>query len=1157
VTDGERRVVSVLVADLADSTSIAERLGAERYKFLLDELIALMRDEAERFGGTVAQLTGDGVLALFGAPVAHENDSERAVRAALAIREATARYSAELGPAYGVELGARVAVNTGPVVVPAGDAPAHELYNALGDTVNVAARLQILGDLVVGPGTARQVEQMFDLVELGVVELKGKSNPVAAFRVAGARVQAVARLQPLVGRADEFAELSRVFERLLAGEGAIVSITGEPGIGKSRLTAEVERTFGGRARFLAGHAVPYAETSPYWPVRDLLRNWLQLGVSDTETRVRLELRSALAVTFDGEAAEAYPFLATVLGVGLGPEEERLREYARDSVQRQIFDWLFRLVEELARDRPLCLVFEDVHWSDEPTLVLLDELLPAIEQAPVCFFLTHRSDPDHPAWRLVDRARRRFRNVFHELALQPLEDGEVRTLAAAEAHAELPEALGRLLMERAGGNPYFVVEAVRDLTERGVLGADVERLAPIEDVSVPAAIQEALQARLDRLDQPAREVIAVASVIGRSFGLPLLERVLPQTRLVSTLSDLVWLQLVVEVRGGAAPEYRFRHGLVQEVAYGTLLDARRRELHLEVAEALLELHADSPADVYGLLALHFAAADEPVRASEYLLKAGDAARAVFADDEAIELYEQALGFIERTGDEGRARETLLRIALMHHLASDFRAANAALRGAFARRAPLPIRLAPDERLDVAMGPGCGNVAPGHNYSRPGWNLGGNVFRGLVQIGPDLDVDLDLTDRLTVSDDGRRYRFVIRSDAYWSDGAPVTADDFVSTFAWMLEEELPSAFWLDDITASALDSQTLELVLGEPRAHFLYMLGLPPFFAWPRHVRERQGAEWNLAFPLVGNGPYVLTRHDELGLELEAAPRWYGARGNVGKVTVDFDAGGASSRARWDRGEFDVLDFTLGPHIPTDESVVVTGPPTGTTFLGFLPERSPFDDSRARRAFAHAIDRSRFAAAVGGTAATTGGLIPPAMPGHSHAVAPAYDPDRARALLREVGYRGDEIVLAGLDLVQFAAAEIATQLEEVGVRIRLVGTASDRELGEAIEKLAQAFVSGWSTEYPDPGGGFLEPLLHSVPHYHDTELDSLLARAMSTRDRDERLRLYREFESIWIGREAALVPLTYEVVTFSHRPYVSGLWSSPLKESTYAEALVRRR
>jgi predicted ATPase/class 3 adenylate cyclase len=687
VTAGERRIVSVLIADVGGSTSIAERLGPERSKFLFDDIVRLMREEVERFGGTLAQLTGDGVLALFGAPIAHEDDSERAVRAALAIREALDVYGAEIATSYGLELRARVAVNTGPVVVPAGDAPPHVLYNALGDTVNVAARLQALGDLVVGPQTAHQVEELFELDALGDLELKGRSETVAAFRVAGIREQAAAHAEsPLVGREQELAALSEALDGLCEGRGAVVAITGEPGIGKSRLVGEAEERFRGRVLFLTGHAVPYTETIPYWPVRELLRSWLDLGVSDPEARARLELRAELTRTLADDAEEAYPFLARTLGLALEPElDQRMRDFASDVVQHQTFDWLYQLVCALARERPLCLVLEDLHWSDEATLLLLDELLPACEQSPVAFLLIHRSDPDHPAWKLVDRAHRRFRRLFVELDLEPLPDVDALALAHADAGAELPEELAELVAERTGGNPYFVKEAIRDLRERGALAQENGSAVLVRDASIPAALQGVLQARLDRLDAEARELITTAAVVGRSFGLPLLERLLPRTRLLPTLSELQWLQLVVEERGGPAPEYRFRHGLVREAAYGTLVESRRRELHLRVGEALVEFHRDSPAEVYGLLGHHFAEADEPARAVEYLLKAGDAARTAHAQDEAIELYRRALGFMERTGDEASARETLLRIGLTHHVAFDYRAANEAFSEAFARPA----------------------------------------------------------------------------------------------------------------------------------------------------------------------------------------------------------------------------------------------------------------------------------------------------------------------------------------------------------------------------------------------------------------------------------------------------------------------------------------
>ena len=1176
MTAGERRIVSVLVADLADSTTIAEKLGPERSKFLFDDLVGLMCQEVERFGGTVAQLTGDGILALFGAPIAHEDDSERAVRAALAIHEAIDSHATEIAPAYGIDLHARVAVNTGPVVVPAGDAPPHVLYNALGDTVNVAARLQAVGDLVVGPATARQVEGLFDLGELGELELKGKSETIAAFRVVGIRAQVVARAEPpLVGRGEELATLSATFDRLLAGSGAIIAITGEPGIGKSRLVAEVEERFGGRVRFLAGHAVAYAETIPYWPVREQLRSWLGLGVSDSEARVRLELRAELARALPEGADEAYPFFASVLGLALEPEQkQRLGDFAPDSVQHQTFDWLYQLFCALAEEWPLCLVLEDLHWSDEATLAMLEKLLPVAEQAAVGFLLIHRSDPDHPAWQVVDRARRRFRRVFLELELEPLADEDARALAAADAGGELPEDLAQLLAERAGGNPYFVGEAIRDLRERGALERERDQLVLVGEASIPAAIQEALQARLDRLGPEARELVTTAAVIGRSFGLPLLERLLPQARLLPTLSELQWLQLLAEERSGAAPEYRFRHGLVQEAAYGTLVEARRRELHLRVGEALLELHRDSPAEVYGLLAHHFAEADEPGRAVEFLLKAGDAARAVYAEEDAIELYRRALGFMERTGDEARARETLLKVGLTHHIAFDYHAANEAFGEAFARPAPAPRRLEPTERITWATGAAWPfeELAPGLSDSDLADRTRQNLFRGLVAIGRDFEIEPDLAERFTVSDDGRSYRFTLRADAGWSDGAPVVADDFAFTFARMTEGESESASWLEGVTATALDERTLEVRLDEPRNYFLYMLGQSPTFAWPRHVCERRGHDWYRDVPLVGNGPFVLTSREARPdgrsrgrLTIESAPSWYGARGNVSEVTIMLEPSAPAVGGRWRSGEYDVLYGLLATAAgsPTDEQTVVQRAPGGfTTYLGFNATRPPLDDTRVRRALAHAIDRHVLPQGLGVTASGTGGVVPPAIPGHSHRVAGAFDPARARALLDEAGHpdgRGlGEIVVAHLTFFEEHASAIAAQLEAVGVRIRRLAAYTTTDLEAAIREHAHAHMWGTSSLWPDPVGGFLEPFFRwGQRFYRDERLEQLLARATAVRDRDERLRMCREFERIWIGEQAAVVPLAYRDLTLWRRPWVTGMWENATATSTFADAIVERR
>src|SRR5580765_6586294 len=574
---GERRIVSELLADIADSTAIGERLGPERSKFLFDEVTRLLSGEVKRFGGTIAQLTGDGLYALFGVPHAHDDDAERAVRAALAMQAVLAGYAKDVGEAYGVDLAGRVGVNTGPVVLLPDDAPDEERFNALGDTVNTAARLQSVagrGGVAVSPATAQQIEGAFEIESIGELELKGKSAPLEIFRVGSELEREARRLSPLIGRDAELAMLDDVMADVADGRGAIVAITGEPGIGKSRLIAEVRGRAEDRVRFFGTQGISYAEDVPYYPLRELLRAFLGLGMADPEARVRLELKAQLAAALGEQADAYYPFLAALLGMTLEDDAaQRLAALARDSVQRQSHEAVRELVRALARKLPVCLILEDLHFADEPTLELFEELLQLAEDEPVALLLAYRHDPDLRAWQLGEAARRRFRHRFRELLLEPLDASDGARLAAAAAGRDLPDDVAAHLAERTGGNPLFLEEAARDAVERG------------DGAAVPAAIQETLQARLDRLAPDVRDVASVASVVGRSFGLPLLERLVPLEQLRPALSELQRLDLVVEERRRPTPEYRFRHGLVREAAYSSLLDQRRRDLHRIVGTTL--------------------------------------------------------------------------------------------------------------------------------------------------------------------------------------------------------------------------------------------------------------------------------------------------------------------------------------------------------------------------------------------------------------------------------------------------------------------------------------------------------------------------------------------------------------------------------------------
>jgi ABC-type transport system substrate-binding protein/class 3 adenylate cyclase len=1172
VTEGERRVVAVLMADIAGSTAIGEELGPERSKFLFDEVVRLMSEQVERYEGTVAQLLGDGLLAVFGAPVAHEDDSERAVRAGLAIQHALGAYSREVAEAYGIELRARIAVNTGPVLItPDADGP--ERWNALGDTVNVTARLQALAaeaDVTLGPGTAAQVRDAFELEELGPAELRGRSRPVDRFRVVSERDRHSRPADgPLLGRDTELATVRAALERLAEGIGVIVSVTGEPGIGKSRLVAEAVEPLRDRLRVLVGRSLSYTQGFSYWPIRDLLRDWLGVSAAASEARVRFDLKAALHELYGAGGDDRYPFLANLLG--LHDSDRRaaaeLRELSRESLHRRSLDVVSELLRRLAAGRPLLVVFEDLHWADELTLQAIESLLELTESDALGIVMLYRSERELPAWGVGERARQRYPHRYVEVELRALPSEATLALAQALADAPLPDAVAELIALRAGGNPLFVSEALRDLVERGALrraNGGWELAVDPGRLEVPALVQGVLQARLDRLDPAARETIAVAAVIGRRFGMPLLERVLDAATLPAALTELQRLDLIVEERRRPFPEYRFRHGLVQEAAYAVLTEADRKTLHGRVARALEELADDdqSPGGL-ALLARHFDAADDPVKAADYLIRAGDEARAIYADKEAIRHYRRAREFLGRLGDDRRSRETLFKIALVHHLAFDFADAERAYDEAFACKVQPIEQPAPTERITTAsLRPN--SLAPGLEYISETSALTAHLFRGLLVIDRDLNVMPSLAENFRVSGDGLTYLFQLREGACWSDGEPLTAHDFVYTWERARRRSTVTAFLLEDVErATALDDHTLEVVVREPRNYFPYILASTYAYPWPRHLCESLGDEWHRQQPLVSSGPFVLKEIGEQSLTMVANPRWTGARGNLREIGIDFRVHGAGVRELWQSGAVDVL---ASPYAPDDADDACTeyAPGLGTTMIGLRCDRAPFADVRVRRAVASALAPIGAAYArleLVGRPATTGGLLPPAMPGHDHNVRPLLDVEAVRTLLAEAGHPGG----AGLAPLQMLISSGFEPLEEAIVAaLRDVGLAVEFAISERAARIADTpsdlWLTTWLADYPDPDGFFRGLLTDPCDPVTDPDqtkvLVDLLNRARASRDQDARLALYGQIDRLLVAEWCVLVPVAYSRTALLRRPWVHGLWANALTPLRLDAVMVER-
>ncbi len=642
--EGERKQVTVLFVDIVGSSYLAERLDPELMHQIMDRALRLMADSVHRYEGTVNQFLGDGLMALFGAPVALEDHAFRAVQAALAIRETVAGYSEQLRHEHGVEMRLRLGLNSGLVVVGKIGDDLRMDYTAVGDTTHLAARMQESAEpdaIVVTDATHRLVRGYVRSEPLGTVKVRGRSHPVEAFTITGRRqprtrleVSAELGLTDLIGRERELGVLQDCFMDARAGRGHIVGIAGEPGVGKSRLIYEFRRRLAAeRLTWLEGHCVTYGQTTPYLPLLEICKANFHVEDGDNSLQIDEKLRQGL-VRLDPDLETVLPLLRDLLG--LPADDDAIRHVDPKTKRQKTFEAIRALVVAGSQRRPEIFVIEDLHWIDKTSEDCLAFLAESVAALPALLVVTHR--PGY-AVRWSDKT------YYTELALDLLDRSEVDAMVARLlGTSHVPPELGRVVWEKAEGNPLFIEEIVRSFRESGLLRPHNGGFTWVSTtaVEIPPTVQDIIRARLDRLDDPIKHVLQTAAVIGREFPLTVLTRVSdPAAEVPRYVDTLKRLELVYELRLFPELEYIFKHALIQDVAYQTLLSPRRRDLHGAIGGAIEELYADRLDEQAPVLAYHYARSARHDRAIHYALRAGDRAAALFANAEATTYYEQAL------------------------------------------------------------------------------------------------------------------------------------------------------------------------------------------------------------------------------------------------------------------------------------------------------------------------------------------------------------------------------------------------------------------------------------------------------------------------------------------------------------------------------------
>ncbi len=663
--EGERKLVTVLFADVANYTSMGEKLDPEEVHQIMDGCFKILMDEIHKYEGTINQFTGDGVMAIFGAPVAHEDHAQRACYAALSIQRAIGEYGEKVKKDCGTKFRMRIGLNSGPVIVGSIGDDLRMDYTAVGDTTNLAARMESMakpGAVLVSPHAHRLAKDFFEFQSLGRAEVKGKEEPQETFELIkpseiGTRIEAsVAKgLTRFVGRKNSMAALMEPYEKVKSGSGQVVGMVGEAGVGKSRLLLEFRnRLPQGEFSYLEGRCIHFGGSMAYLPILDILRSYFEIKQGDREFVIKKKMEEKI-LDLDEKLKGVLPPFEELLSLKV--DDEGFINLEPKEKREKTFEALRDLIIRVSQEKPLVLAVEDLHWVDKTSEEFLDYLIGWLATTHILFVLLYRPEYTHQ-WG--------SKSYYTKIGLDQL--GTTSSTGLVKAileEGDVAPELKQLILNRAAGNPLFMEEFTHTLLENGSIQRKDNQYVlsrSASDIQVPDTIQGIIAARMDRLEQNLKQTMQVASVIGRDFAFRILQTITGmREELKSYLLNLQGLEFIYEKRLFPELEYIFKHALTQEVAYNSLLAKRRKEIHEKIGIAIEEIYPERLEEFYEMLAYHYSKSNDSEKAYQYLRLAGEKTTKTHSTWEAFRFYKEAINVLnqmpETEENKGKKLEVL--------------------------------------------------------------------------------------------------------------------------------------------------------------------------------------------------------------------------------------------------------------------------------------------------------------------------------------------------------------------------------------------------------------------------------------------------------------------------------------------------------------------